>query len=123
MNYYSAPGIINDVVPHKELGEHFIKIVSNFFEVSPLDVKSASRKKELVLVRFIAIHLMCYNLDLSLKEIGRLFSSRDHSSVIHARDKMNDILESKFSVDRDTQDFYKYCERECMKIKKLNISL
>ena len=60
------------------------KAVANHFGLS-IDLLSAkTRRKEIALARQIAMYLSRKLTDNSLKEIGRRFGGRDHSTVIHA---------------------------------------
>jgi chromosomal replication initiator protein len=53
---------------------------------------SKKRTKELTVPRQIAMYLIRELLDLSLVEIGALFGGRDHSTVIHAVNKVEEDL-------------------------------
>lgn len=56
-------------------------------------LKSSSRKRDVVEARFIAISLiMIANPDLTLKEVGAMFN-RDHSTIVYARDTYNELME------------------------------
>jgi chromosomal replication initiator protein len=56
---------------------------------------SKRRTKDLTVPRQVAMYLIREMLDLSLVEIGNLFGGRDHSTVIHAVNK----VEEELSVD------------------------
>jgi len=59
----------------------------------PVDgLVSKRRTKELTVPRQVAMYLIRELLDLSLIEIGRLFGGRDHSTVIHSINKVEDDL-------------------------------
>jgi chromosomal replication initiator protein len=70
--------------------EKIINVVAEFFHVTPEALRSKSRKKELVFVRMMAMTLMTELTSLSLKAIGESFGGRDHSTVIHARDTIQE---------------------------------
>jgi chromosomal replication initiator protein len=53
---------------------------------------SKKRTKELTVPRQVAMYLIRELLDLSLVEIGNLFGGRDHSTVIHAVNKVEEDL-------------------------------
>ena len=86
----------------REISIEFIqKLVCDYFSI-PVDlVKSKTRKREIVQARQIS---MFYAKDLtkaSLKTIGMHFGGRDHSTVIHACQTVNDLMETdkKFKAD------------------------
>jgi len=53
------------------------------------DLCGKSRQKELVNARHIAMYLLRKDLNLPLMKIGELLGNRDHSTVIHAIEKIN----------------------------------
>jgi chromosomal replication initiator protein len=70
--------------------EKILEIVSEHFRMSIEALKGPSRKKELVFARMMAISLIAELTPLSLKAIGQLIGGRDHSTVIHARDTIEE---------------------------------
>jgi chromosomal replication initiator protein len=54
---------------------------------------SKKRTKELTVPRQVAMYLIRELLDLPLVEIGRLFGNRDHSTVIHSIQKVEEDLQ------------------------------
>ena len=56
------------------------------------ELKSKSRKREIVNARQGGMWLLCYFTDSSLNQIGILFGGRHHSTVIHSRDEVDDKL-------------------------------
>lgn len=78
------------VLTYRDIIGLFTEMFDNFSE----DIfKSKSRKREYVYVRFIAMWYMERHLKLGLKYIGGHFADKDHSSVIHARTKVNEAAE------------------------------
>ena len=59
-------------------------VVSNFFNISLSDMLSQRRSRPLARPRQIAMYLSKKMTSRSLPEIGRRFSNRDHTTVIHA---------------------------------------
>ena len=69
--------------------ERIAKAVSDYYSV-PLDVlQGQKRDKAIVLPRQIAMFLMREETDVSLLRIGAELGGRDHSTVLHACDKIN----------------------------------
>lgn len=67
--------------------EEILGIVAKFYGYSPLQFKSAAKPSALAKARMVAMYV-CKECTLrSLKEIGRHFGGRDHSTVCHAHDK------------------------------------
>jgi chromosomal replication initiator protein len=65
--------------------------VCSVFEVSPEVLVSKKRTKAVALPRQIAMYFMRTQTSLSLVEIGRRIGDRDHSTVIHAVDKIERV--------------------------------
>ena len=78
-----------------EVGIDYIqKAVSEYFEVTPDDLKDKTRKKEIVIARQVAMFLSKEYTNHSLKAIGYHFGGRDHSTVIHAVQSVNDMMDT-----------------------------
>ena len=65
-----------------------LKSVSDFYNISPSDLIKRSRKKEIVRPRQIAMYLLREETKSSFPEIGQKLGGRDHSTVIHAYEKV-----------------------------------
>lgn len=65
-----------------------LRAVTSHFHVSANTLRGGSRKKEYVTARHIAMYLLKTELDLPYTEIGHSFGGRDHTSVMHAVQKM-----------------------------------
>jgi chromosomal replication initiator protein len=76
-------------VTHK----HIIKVVSDFFDISPEDLTTKGRKKEVVKPRQIVMYLMRSELNYSYPGIGEKLGGRDHTTAIHAFEKIRKELE------------------------------
>ena len=69
------------------------KRVAKRFSLKLSDLKSASRKQTVVLARGIGIFLTRSLLGTSFVKIGNAFGNRDHSTVLHAHQKISSIYE------------------------------
>ncbi|MCJ8323755.1 MAG: chromosomal replication initiator protein DnaA [Rhizobiales bacterium] len=69
-----------------------IKSVSEFYQVSKADLFSARRHRSIVRPRQIGMYLAKMLTSRSLPEIGRRFGGRDHTTVLHAVRKIDDLL-------------------------------
>jgi len=90
-----AEQIIAEVIktPQKNINpDSIIKVVSDYFEVSPADLFSHSRKQQVVEPRQIAIYLLRDLLDLSYPFIGEKLGKRDHTTVLYAYEKISQEL-------------------------------
>lgn len=72
----------------KTSSQTVLKSVADFYNLSPNDLTKRSRKKEFVKPRQVAMLLLREETQLSFPEIGQKLGGRDHSTVIHACDKI-----------------------------------
>lgn len=70
-----------------------------YFGVEVGELVSKSRERRLILPRQVAMHLMYEFTDQSLTEVGRLFE-RDHTTVMHGREKVRRLLTDQQFADR-----------------------
>jgi chromosomal replication initiator protein len=75
------------------------KLVSQHFDLKPLDLISARRARAVARPRQIAMYLSKRLTTRSLPEIGRKFGGRDHSTVIHAVRRIEELRDSDRDVD------------------------
>ena len=83
--------IINETIqisPKNITTQEVIRTVAEFFEVPVSDLIDRSRKKEVVEPRQIAMYLLRDILKLSFPHIGEKLGKRDHTTAIHACEKI-----------------------------------
>lgn len=69
-----------------------LSMTCDFFGVSVDDVKGKSRKREFVVARQTSMYLMDLFFTGTLKAIGIFHGGRDHSTVIHSKETVNDMM-------------------------------
>jgi chromosomal replication initiator protein len=80
--------------------ESIAKTVSSYYKLPLGDIRGKNRKAELVLARHISMYLIHKLLKKTLEEIGEYFNKRDHSTVIHAIDKMKKRISDEASFSQ-----------------------
>ena len=80
--------------------EEIIRRVSEYYNLKANDMVSKSRQSAIVLPRQIAMYLCRDLTNESLVAIGRCFS-RDHTTIMHAVDKITERMEKDESVKED----------------------
>ena len=69
--------------------DQIIKAVCDYFDISKDDITGKKKNKEIVEPRMIAIYMISEMLELPLVTIGKIFGGRDHTTIMHSRDKIS----------------------------------
>ena len=68
--------------------------VAKFFDVTVQDLNGKKRNKEIVVPRQIAMYLARELTQDSLPQIGRAFGGKDHTTVMHSTEKIDNAIEN-----------------------------
>lgn len=82
--------------------ESIQKEVANFFDLRINDLKSAKKQKNIAIPRHIAMYLSRKYTVASFPEIGEKFGGKDHSTVIHAVNKIENLLGKDIALTNST---------------------
>lgn len=85
----------------KTTTQAIIKCVSDFYGIPLADITKKGRKKEIVKPRQVAMFLLREEMKLSFPEIGSKVGGRDHSTVIHAYNKVKKEEDQNESVKQE----------------------
>ena len=92
-----ARRIVGDISEYEKPAltiETILKTVSDFYGVEISAINTRSRKREVVLVRQVAMYLAKKYLDLSTAKIGLYIGNRDHATVLHACKTVTNLCET-----------------------------
>ena len=81
--------------------KNIIDAVSRFYDVDIKDLTGKSRKKELVFPRQITMYLLRKELNTSYPTIGHELGGRDHTTAMHAYNKIEKEIEDKEKIKQD----------------------
>lgn len=99
-----AKNVLKDILEQKKkikIDSTRIKsIVSEHFQVSVEDLDSKKRPKDIAYARQVAMYFCREMTDMSLPKIGSDFGGRDHTTVIHAVDKITSEIKKDSSVKK-----------------------
>jgi len=84
--------IVHDIDTEVSI-DYIQKTVAEYFHLKTEDLKDKTRKKEVVIARQLAMYFSKEYTNHSLKSIGYHFGGRDHSTVIHAVQTVNDMYD------------------------------
>lgn len=96
------------MVPHGADFDRVIKCVRKYYSYDLPELRSKSRNKDISFVRQITMFLMKRVTDKSLRDIGEYLGGRDHSTVMHAIDR----IEQQSELRTDFQAHLKKMEQE-----------
>jgi chromosomal replication initiator protein len=77
-----------------------ISTVAKYFDYRNKDLLGTSRKADLVTARHIAMFLLRDTLNIQLEKVGEIMGGRDHTTVMHAVEKMKDELNGNSDIRR-----------------------
>ncbi len=78
-----------------------IATVCEFYNVKSTQLKSPKRDAGLVRARQVCMYILKTELGITLSEIGNLLGGRDHTTVMHGVEKMQDLVENRAKVNED----------------------
>ncbi len=84
--------------------DSIIEAVCNFYKIQRTDLVSKKKNKEIVEPRQICAYLMTELLSIPLVTIGQSLGGRDHTTVIHARDKIAELMKENSRISTEVKD-------------------
>ncbi|MDO5725780.1 MAG: chromosomal replication initiator protein DnaA [Tissierellia bacterium] len=87
-------------------------IVANHFNITVEDIDSKKRPNNIAYPRQIAMYITRELTDLSLPKIGGEFGGRDHSTVIHACDKISRIMRNDSNLKNTVEELIREIKGE-----------
>lgn len=94
----SKPKVITILEIQKVVGEHF--------SIKLEDFKAKKRTKSVAFPRQIAMYLSRELTDYSLPKIGEEFGGRDHTTVIHAHEKISKLLQTDSQLQKQIKELH-----------------
>lgn len=80
------------------------KIVCDHYNLKLPDLKSSNRQKPLVVARQLAMYMVRKHLDKSLQDIGRSFGGKDHTTVMNALQRIDEMKEKNSDLRSDIDE-------------------
>ncbi len=84
--------------------DNILNAVCNFYKVTKEQILSKGKKKELVHPRQVCAYLMCDILNIPLISIGKAMGGRDHTTIMHARDKIEGQMKLNPTLSKEVGD-------------------
>ena len=97
--------IVQSILENKLLAQigpkRIQEITAKYFQISPCDLLGRKKERRISYPRQVAIFLTRKYTDMSLKEIGRAFGNKHHSSIIYSINSVERNIKSKVEVIND----------------------
>ena len=94
----------NDVKTKQITFEGIIKVVADHYNVKEEELFNKKRTQNIAFPRQIAMYLCRELADLSYPRIGELFGGRDHTTVIHAYEKISKMKADNLKLQTEMQE-------------------
>ena len=106
-----ATEALKDIISNKQNRSITIDLIQDvvaaYFNLRVEDLKSQRRTRNVAYPRQIAMYLSRKLTDMSLPKIGEEFGGRDHTTVIHAYEKISESLNNDESLEHTINDITK----------------
>lgn len=80
------------------------EVVANYYNISMDDLVSKKKTKNIAYPRQIAMYIARKLTDYSLPKLGDEFGGRDHSTVLHACNKVEEDMENSQEIKKNVDD-------------------
>lgn len=94
----------NDIKTRTITYEGIIKVVADHYNVKQDELFNKKRTQNIAFPRQVAMYLCRELTDLSYPRIGELFGGRDHTTVIHAYEKISNFKNSNLAFQNELQE-------------------
>lgn len=110
---YIVPGIINLTDPISA-----IRIVLSDYNMSLDEICRKTRKKSVVQYRQVIQTILSRHTKMSLSEIGKIIGGKDHATVLHSKDVINntEFLFKKRMIKEDLYVLYSDIETKYLEL-------
>ncbi|MBU5226708.1 chromosomal replication initiator protein DnaA [Clostridium senegalense] len=116
INVDLAAEALKDIISSKNARQITIEliqdIVSSYYNLKVEDFKSSRRTRNVAFPRQIAMYLSRKLTDMSLPKIGEEFGGRDHTTVIHAYEKISQALKKDENLQSSVSDLTKKIQQK-----------
>lgn len=92
--------------------ESILQAVADFYNVDLDELRGSSRRQEIVRPRQVACYLLRQEAGASLPQIGQWLGGRDHTTVLHACERIAALMEEDSALRREVQAIREQLYRE-----------
>ncbi|MCX8067650.1 MAG: hypothetical protein N3B68_07540, partial [Anaerolineae bacterium] len=92
--------------------ESILQAVADFYNVDLEELRGSSRRQGIVRPRQVACYLLRQEAGASLPQIGQWLGGRDHTTVLHACERIAALVEEDGALRREIQAIREQLYRE-----------
>ncbi|MFH1561378.1 MAG: chromosomal replication initiator protein DnaA [Patescibacteria group bacterium] len=93
---------VRKTAPNRNVStRRIISVIANHYKIKTSQLTGQSRKKEIAIARHIAAYLLRKELQMPLQEIGRRLGNRDHTTIMHAEEKIDRLFSTNQQIRHD----------------------
>lgn len=89
-----------------------IDCVCKYYSISKADLLGKKKNKDIVEPRQVAMYIIYDMMDLPLASISQVFGKKDHTTVIHARNKITELIKESNRVKTAVTDIKSLAVRQ-----------
>ena len=91
--------------------DEVIDYVSRYYQITPEDIRGKKRTKNIVFPRQVAMYLTRELTEMSFPKIGEYFGNKNHTTVIHAYEKITDEIETDIQLKNEINQLKQRLQR------------
>ena len=95
---------VNETDKEVLTADTIINTVCKYYSINKEDLIGKKKNKEIVEPRQICMYVINELMSLPLQSIGQIMGGRDHTTVMHARDKILDLMKINTRVSKEIND-------------------
>ena len=92
--------------------EKIKEIISNYFNINVKELSGPSRKQEYVYARQLTVYILKTKYNQTLTSIGSALGGRDHATISHAFDKIQDAINSDPNIKEDVDNLISTLDKQ-----------
>lgn len=92
--------------------EKIKEIIANYFNINVKELAGPSRKQEYVYARQLTVYILKTKYNQTLTAIGTALGGRDHATISHAYDKIQDSIKTDSNIKEDVDNLIENLDKQ-----------
>ena len=92
--------------------EKIKEIIASYFNINVKDLSGPSRKQEYVYARQLTVYILKTKYNQTLNSIGAALGGRDHATIAHSFDKINEAINNDPNIKDDIENLIKSLDKQ-----------